>query len=261
MTQPTYSICIDFDNAQWNGAHDFTTEGDDITSYVKALRISRGKDKDSNTYPAATLELTLINTDGRFYPTLTTSPYYPKIRIWLPVRVQATYGGNTYNLYYGYLNLIKAYPIKNKQEIYFYCTDGSDLLGKTIVVQDMDSKTVINDGEAFNQVLNAAGWKTADVACTMQNAGDTVTKNGHGLSDGDQVMFNGASIPAALDEYTTYYVVSSAENTFQVALTAGGDPIVFAGDGSGNYHKILRRVVDVDGGDIANFPDTFEFEA
>jgi hypothetical protein len=261
MTQPTYSIAVDWDNSDWAGTHDFTTSGDDITAVVKAFRIARGKDKDSNSYPAATLELTIENSSGNYYPTNSGGTPGPKVRIWLPVRVQATYSDTTYDLFYGYINRITAYPIKNKQEIYFYCTDGIDLLAKQIVVQDMDHKTTINDGEAVNQVLNAADWRTADVACTMQNTGDTVTKNGHGLSNADKVMFNGASIPAALDEYTTYYVVNKTDNTFQVETSVGGGAVVFAGDGSGNYHKILRRSVDVDGGDITSFPDTFEFEA
>lgn len=259
MTNPTYQVYIDFDCADFAGAHDFTTAIDDISADVKHLRISRGKDKDSNTYPAATMEMVLENSSGKYYPTATTGDLVGKVRLWLPVKVEATYATVVYPLYYGYINRITAYPIQSKQDIYFYATDGIDLLAKTIVVQDMDDKTVINDGEATHSVLNAANWRTADIACTMQNAGDTVTKNGHGLANADMVMFSGASIPAALDIFVTYYVVNKTNNTFQVETSIGGGAVVFAGDGSGYYHKILRRSIDVDGGDICNFPDTFEF--
>ena len=184
MTQPVYSIAIDFDCTDWAGAHDFTTSGDDITNDVKAFRISRGKDKDSNSYPAATLELTIENHSGNYYPTQAGKTPGPKVRLWLPVRVTATYPtpATPYNLFYGYINRITAYPIKNKQEIYFYCTDGIDLLAKQIVVQDMDDKTVITDGAAAGLILDAADWNAT------------------------------------------------------------------------------RRTIDLDGGNIANFPDTFEFE-
>jgi hypothetical protein len=74
------------------------------------------------------------------------------------VRVQATYAETTYDLFYGYINRITAYPIKNKQEIYFYCTDGIDLLAKQIVIQDMDHKTTQTDGASVAEVLDAAGW-------------------------------------------------------------------------------------------------------
>jgi hypothetical protein len=181
MSKPTYSICIDWDCADWAGAHDFTTEGDDISDDVLYMRISRGKNKDENTYPAATLEMTLNNESGDYYPTNSLSTLYPKVRLWLPVRVRAVFDETTYTLYYGYINKIKAYPHKNKQEIYFYATDGTDLLAKQIIVQDMDDKTVMTDGAAVGLVLDAGGWNET------------------------------------------------------------------------------RRSIDVDGGDITNFPDTFEF--
>jgi hypothetical protein len=260
MTVPVYHIYVDFDCANWAGAHDFTTLHDEITGDVKHFRINRGKDKDSNTYPAATLEMILENSSGKYYPTATTGDYVGKVRLWLPVKVTAVYGGTTYGLFYGYINRITAYPIKNRQDIYFYATDGIDLLTKQIVVQDMDDKTIMNDGEAVNQVLNAANWRTPDVACTFQNAGDTVTKVSHGFTGGERVMFSGASIPVAVDPLVSYYVVNPVGNTFQISLTlVPGTIINFAGDGSGYYHQILRRAVDVDGGDITNFPDTFEF--
>ncbi|MDD5220681.1 MAG: hypothetical protein PHV11_08950 [Candidatus Bipolaricaulis sp.] len=259
MTLPEYHIYIDFDCPDWAGAHDFTQAIDDITADVQHLRISRGKDKDSNNYPAATLELILENSSGKYYPTATAGDYVGKIRLWLPVKVTAVHGGNTYGLFYGYLNRITAYPITNRKIIYFYATDGVDLLAKTIVVQDMDDKTVMSDGEAVHKVLNAAGWRTANIACTFQNAGDTVTKVGHGLANGDMVMFEEDSLPAEVDPLVLYYVVLRADDTFCISTTSGGAAVEFTSDGTGYYHQILRRAVDVDGGDITYYPDTFEF--
>jgi hypothetical protein len=205
------------------------------------------------------MEMVLENSSAKYYPTATVGEYVGYVRLWLPVKVTAVYGGTTYPLYYGYINRITAYPIKSKQDIYFYCTDGIDLLSKTIVVQDMDDKTIMNDGEAVHQVLNAANWRMADVACTMQNAGDTVTKVGHALDDGDRVMFRGASLPAAIDPLVCYYVRWASADTFWITLNDGGDAVVFTGDGSGYYYQTPRRNIDTDGGDITNFPDTFEF--
>ena len=251
MTNPAYSIAIDWDCPDWSGSHDFT--GDEITDDVKHFRIARGKDRDSNTYPAATLEMLLENSTGTYTPTLNA-----KVRLWLPVRVQAAYNGTTYPLYYGYINRITAYPLKSRQDIYFYATDGIDLLAKTIVVQDMDDKTVMNDGEATNQVLNAAGWKQSPIACTVQAAASTITSADHGLETGDRVMFVG-SLPYPIDNQVLYYVRYVTDDTFYLTLTIGGDVIGFLADGSGHHYNILRRRIDVDGGDITNFPDTFEF--
>jgi hypothetical protein len=240
--------------------HDFTDAIDDITADVKHIRISRGKDRDSNTYPAATCELLLENSAGKYYPTATAGDYVGLVRLWLPVKIEAVFSSVTYPLYYGYINRITAYPIKNKQEIYFYATDGTDLLAKTIVVQDMDDKTVQNDGLSVGQVLDAAGWVSATGACTMQNTPDnTITSVAHGLANGNRVVFTGASIPAELSTTVNYYVISALDDVFSVSLTSGGAPVTFASDGSGFYRYIPRRAIDLDGGDITNFPDTFEF--
>jgi len=163
MANPTYKVMVDWTCTDFAGVHDFTTGGEptrDITNDVKHLRISRGKDKDSNTYPAATLEMVLENSSAKYYPTATTGEYVGHVRLWLPVKVEAVYATVTYPLYYGYINRITAYPIKSKQEIYFYATDGIDLLAKTIVTQDMDHKVVKDDGLATEDVLTAAGWNT-----------------------------------------------------------------------------------------------------
>jgi hypothetical protein len=107
--------------------------------------------------------------------------------------------------------------------------------------------------------LNAASWKTAPIACTFEADDDTVIDASHGLADGTKVMLSG-SLPTGLDSYITYYVVHSAENTFKVALTAGGAEIDLTSDGgAGFYSVVLRRLIDVDGGDITNFPNTYEF--
>jgi len=259
MTVPVYHIYVDWNCPDFAGPHDFSQAIDDITADVKHFRISRGKDKDSNTYPAATLELVIENSGGQYYPTATEGDLVGLVRLWLPVKVTAVFGGTTYPLYYGYINRITAYPIRDKQSIYFYCTDGIDLLSKTIVVQDMDDKTVMNDGEATHQVLNAAGWKQTAVPCTFQTVGSTVTRAAHGLATDDRVMFVGAHLPSNLDSLVSYFVRYIDSSTFYIALTSGGDAIAFEADHSGSYIQIHRRNVDVDGGDITYFPDTFEF--
>lgn len=84
------------------------------------------------------------------------------------------------------------------------------------------------------------GDRGSAVACTFETTANTVTKNGHGLANGTKVMVTGASIPAAINTYTTYYVINQTANTFQLSLTLGGSAIVFAGNGSGNYHTITQ---------------------
>lgn len=78
------------------------------------------------------------------------------------------------------------------------------------------------------------------VACTFQNTGDTITKNSHGLQNGQSVMFvaGAGALPAELNTYTIYYVVNRATNTFQVSLTSGGSAVTLASDGNMSYQLL-----------------------
>ncbi|MCJ7744110.1 MAG: hypothetical protein MUO99_06070 [Dehalococcoidales bacterium] len=163
----TYDVRIDWDCTDWAGVHDFSDPVgartyDDISEYVKSpIRIARNKQPDDWVYPAATLELKLNNISGIFYPTLVTGALYGKIRIWLPIRIIATYNAVDYPLYYGFLNKLACYPIRDKGHVYLYATDGIDVLAKSIIIQDMDDKTtigVVSDGAAVHLLLDAGGW-------------------------------------------------------------------------------------------------------
>jgi len=158
MADITYSVCVDFDSVEWSATPDFTTSGDDITADVKSIRIDRGYDREEGSSPAATAEIILENSAGNYYPTLSTGDYYGKIRIWLPVQIKATHNEVEYDLYRGFISRIQCSPHWEDKTAYFYCTDGTDLLAKIIVTQDMDTKTAKTDGAAIEEVLDACGW-------------------------------------------------------------------------------------------------------
>lgn len=159
MTEITHEICIDWDCIDWAGEHDFTQDIDNVTTDVRGqLNISRGASPDDIIYPAGTFEFQLMNHHGKYYNDNPASPLYGKIRLWLPVRYRVLYDSVYYPKFYGYINRLVFYPLPHQQYVYVYCTDGSDQLNKCIVIQDMDDKTIMSDGEACEHVLNAAGW-------------------------------------------------------------------------------------------------------
>lgn len=60
------------------------------------------------------------------------------------------------------------------------------------------------------------------------------TSNGHGLGNGDAVTFTTTgALPTGLTAGTSYYVINTAANTFQVAATMGGAAINTSGSQSG----------------------------
>lgn len=79
-------------------------------------------------------------------------------------------------------------------------------------------------------------------AVTFQDSGDTVTKNGHGLLNGDVVQFSAITSTTGISINTDYFVVGSTTNTFQVALTEGGAAIALSTDGSGTLVEGFRML-------------------
>ncbi len=77
----------------------------------------------------------------------------------------------------------------------------------------------------------------SSIACTFTFTGGTVEDQvdciGHGLSDGDKIVFTAGAgaLPAELNDYTVYYVVNSDADYFNVSLTSGGARVEFTDDG------------------------------
>jgi hypothetical protein len=91
------------------------------------------------------------------------------------------------------------------------------------------------------------GWDIGSnvVVISSVNTGtDTLTSNAHGLTDGENVKVYGADVPAGLATNRDYYVITSATNTFQLALTSGGAAIDITGAGSGTIY--VYAVPDTD---------------
>lgn len=80
-------------------------------------------------------------------------------------------------------------------------------------------------------ILRAKNGKSG--AVTFENAGDTVTLNGHGLKAGDEVSFSGVAPACGVTNGTHYFVVNPTTNTFQLALTKGGAGITITADATG----------------------------
>jgi len=155
----TWSVHIDFDCADWQGTHDFTTSGDDISAYIAGVTIYRGKEIEAGNSPAGTCELAIKPGNcALFSPENEESAYYGKLRPWLPVRVRAYYNSTYYSIFYGYISRIAINPHLDSQTVYIYVTDGMDLLARQAITQDYDNRTTMSDGAAISAVLNAAGW-------------------------------------------------------------------------------------------------------
>ena len=78
---------------------------------------------------------------------------------------------------------------------------------------------------------------------TFDPTSDTWTSTSHGLSDGDKVLLTSSGdLPLGYDGATAYFVVGNTDDTFQLALTAGGSAVDGTSAGVGE-HKWASGVV------------------
>lgn len=84
-------------------------------------------------------------------------------------------------------------------------------------------------------------------AVTFTDVGDLVTLNNHGLSNGEAVTFGTIITTTGISINTTYYVISSTTNTFQLSATVGGAELPLTTNGSGvlstSYYAVVHAQV------------------
>lgn len=121
--------------------------------------------------------------------------------------------------------------------------------GKNIMLDALRSSGITHVG-----LLTA---QTPLTAVTAVASTDTFTKTSHGLSNGDLVILTALSGGTGLqagnagnadEQARVYYVIASATNTFQLALTPGGSAVDFTTDVTA---VTVTKLVEVSGGSPA----------
>jgi hypothetical protein len=74
---------------------------------------------------------------------------------------------------------------------------------------------------------------------------DTFTKTAHGLANGDLVVLSGLTGGSGLVAGDPYFVVSTAANTFQLALTPGGSAVDLGSDVTA---ATVNKLTEITGG-------------
>jgi hypothetical protein len=77
------------------------------------------------------------------------------------------------------------------------------------------------------------------VSATLQDTGDTVTFNAHGLINGGVVFLTALATTTGVAIHVPYYVVNKTTNTFQLSLTSGGAALPLTTDGTASYRKAV----------------------
>ena len=137
------TVQIGFDSNPFDDSQSFT----DISSFVRNIRINRGRLNELNDFSSGSCTLTLSNADNRFNPSNTSSPYFDssngitKIQPLKTVKISASYDGSTYVIFFGYLNDI---PVR-------FPNDGAD---SVVTFTATDAFKIFQ-----SQTIQSVGWR------------------------------------------------------------------------------------------------------
>lgn len=95
-------------------------------------------------------------------------------------------------------------------------------------------------------VMLADAADQAPVVCTANPSSDRISRAGHGLTDGDEVLLGSEeSVFGGLSPATIYFVTNATTDDFQVEVTIGGGalPISDAGNGDVYLHYASGMLV------------------
>lgn len=108
-------------------------------------------------------------------------------------------------------------------------------LSGIIPLQPNKSILSINEGEYSSGFYFARFLNSITTTFTAATT-DIITSTAHGLNNGETIkVTSGTTLPAGLTTETLYYVISSATNTFSVALTSGGSAVDITDTGTGTH--------------------------
>ena len=140
MAYPVPIIEIAFDDGPYVVSPTWT----DVTSYVREFSTSRGTPDDWTLQADGSASVTLSNRDRRFDPFNTTGPYYGKLLPRRQIRIRATSGGVTYDVFRGF---IAGWPPEWTDAGYdstvtLSCFDALQLLGSSSLPDDWSSNYI-----------------------------------------------------------------------------------------------------------------------
>lgn len=105
-------VAVTVEGALDNNPFETVSSWTDLSSDVKSISISRGRQHDLAEFQTGTCTLKLKNTNQQYNPLNTSSPYYDsantrsKIQPGKRIRIKAVYDSTTYYLYDGYISAI-----------------------------------------------------------------------------------------------------------------------------------------------------------
>lgn len=164
----------------------------DVTAYVLNVSTHRGSSRVDGPivrYEAGTATVTLANADRRFDPTNLAGPYtgggVTQIVPMVPVRIRASFGGTTYDLFRGYVdNWAVAWSDPNWSTVTMTASDAYKVFANYSRAPVAAVGASENSGARISRILDSVSWPAADrVIATGNSTLQATTLEGDALAE------------------------------------------------------------------------------
>lgn len=235
MADVTLTVEAAFGSTMLDGSPSWT----DISAYVRAGSITRGRSSVDGRFDTGTATLTLDNRTGRFTPGNTAGAYYPNVQIGVPVRItaQPESSSTTYPLFYGSVRAWPpTFPTGNIDATVtvpladgFYNLNLEDIAGQSYVAQRTDQRiTAVLDDLSW-----PAGLRDLDAGIGTVQPTDVAQPN-----DGGEQPALDHMLDVAEAEAGALFMGPNGDVVFQNRVALSGVTPTVTYDGTDDYSDI-----------------------
>lgn len=137
-------------------AEDVPEQFTELSARTKRISIRRGRSDNLDAVSAGEATIVIHDPEGDFNPLNGASPYVPNVIPGRKVIVSATYNGNDYGLFWGFIRSIEHDPSANVKETRLTCQDIFMTLTRAKPTITGTGQTTT--GGVVETVLDAIGW-------------------------------------------------------------------------------------------------------
>lgn len=215
----------------------------DVSSQCVKASLRAGYNLLQDQFQAGEATFRLVDPNGDWNPTNTASPYYGYLTPLRKIRFSATYGGNGYFLFSGYITAYN-YSYPKDQEIGYVdlvCVDAFRLLNLAGITTVSGASAGQDTGTRINEILDEVSFPTS--LRSIETGLTTCQADPGTLRTALAAIKN-----AEFSEQGAFYFDGGGTATFKnrrtVQEAAGQTPTLFANDGTGIGYFNLLPVFD-----------------
>ena len=215
----------------------------DVSTQTTSAQIKMGYNLLQGQFQAGEATFRVVDPNGDFNPTNTASPYYGYLTPLRKVQFSATYSGNSYTLFSGYIQSYN-YTYPKDQEIGYVdliCADAFRLLNLAVITSVGSTSAGQDTGTRINKILDQVSFPSS--LRSIETGLTTVQADPSSARTALAAIQN-----CEFSEQGAFYMDGSGNATFKnrtsVQTAVSATPTKFANDGTGIPYFNINPVFD-----------------